>query len=144
MDTKKILAVVIALALLYLGWVSGRWAGVAFAVGAMVMFGLLQLQRMIAVLRRAAKNPKGHVGSAVMLNAKLKRGVNLLHVMAMTQSIGEALSEEGADPEYFRWSDDSGSSVTCEFARGKLVKWSLDRPTGFAPSEAAPSRSPEP
>ena len=34
----------------------------------------------------------GYVGSAVMLNARLKPGVNLMHVMAMTQSLGERLS----------------------------------------------------
>jgi hypothetical protein len=68
-----------------------------------------------------------------MLNAKLKRGVNLLHVMAMTRSIGEALSEEGADPELFRWTDDSGSSVTCEFVNGRLAKWTLERPDEPAP-----------
>ena len=36
---------------------------------------------MTAVLKRASKSPKGYVGSAVMLNAKLKKGVNLMHVM---------------------------------------------------------------
>jgi hypothetical protein len=56
----------------------------------------------------------------------------------MTRSIGEALSEQGADPEYFRWTDDGGSSVTCEFRRGRLAKWSLERPTTFAPSELPP------
>jgi hypothetical protein len=90
------------------------------------------------VLNRAAKSPKGYVGSAVMLNAKLKKGVNLLHVMAMTRSIGEQLSQDGADPEFFRWTDDGGSSVTCEFLRGKLVKWSLERPTGMAPLGGTP------
>jgi hypothetical protein len=93
---------------------------------------------MMGVLNRAAQNPKGYVGSSVMLNAKLKKGASLLHVMAMTRAIGEALSKEGADPEYFRWTDDSGSSVTCEFRRGRLANWSLERPTAFVPSEAAP------
>jgi hypothetical protein len=128
MNLRKILVGLAALALLYVGWHEGGWAGVAFAIGAIVMVTLVQFSKMMGVLNRAARNPKGHVGSAVMLNAKLKKGVNLLHVMAMTRSIGEALSEEGADPEFFRWTDDGGSSVTCEFSGGKLVKWTLERP----------------
>jgi hypothetical protein len=132
MDIRKILVPIGALALLYVGWRSAGWGGVAFAAGGLVMFTLMHFSRLLGVLNRAAKNPKGWVPSAVMLNAKLKKGATLLHVMAMTRSIGEALSEEGADPEFFRWTDDSGSSVTCEFARGRLAKWSLERPTTMA------------
>lgn len=138
MNLRKIIVGLAALALLYGGWYSGGWAGLAFAVGAIVMIVLVQFSRMMAVLNRAAQNPKGYVGSAVMLNAKLRKGVNLLHVMAMTRSIGEAMSEQGADPEYFRWTDDGGSSVTCEFRAGRLANWSLERPTQFAPSELPP------
>lgn len=130
MNLRSILALLIALAVLYVGWRSAGWGGVAFAVGGIVMFVLMHFSRMMGVLNRAAKNPKGHVGSAVMLNAKLKKGVNLLHVMAMTRSIGEPLSQEGADPELFRWTDDGGSSVTCEFVGGRLAKWTLVRPAG--------------
>jgi hypothetical protein len=86
------------------------------------------------VVKKAADRPKGYVGSAVMLNAKLKPGVNLLHVMAMTESLGEPLSEQGAEPEVFRWTDGTNSHVTCEFVRGKLAKWTLWRP----PSEPEP------
>ena len=135
MTPRNILVGLAALAFLYAGWWQAGWVGLAFAVGAIVMIGLVQFSRMMAVLNRAAQNPKGYVASAVMLNAKLKKGVNLLHVMAMTRSIGEAVSQEGADPEFFRWTDDSDSSVTCEFRGGRLAKWSLERPTTFAPSE---------
>ncbi len=48
--------------------------------------------------------------------------------MAMTNSLGDRLSAENDQPEIFRWTDGGGSSVTCEFADGRLVKWSLDRP----------------
>lgn len=128
MDWRKIAVPVGAAALLYAGWYSSGWGGVAFVAGGLVMFMLVHFSRLMGVLNRAANNPKGHVASAVMLNAKLKRGVNLLHVMAMTRSIGEPLSREGDDPELFRWTDDGGSSVTCEFVRGRLAKWTLDRP----------------
>ena len=63
-----------------------------------------------------------------MLNAKLKSGVNLLHVMALTRSLGELLSEKDHQPELFRWTDASDSSVTCEFQHGRLVRWELKRP----------------
>ncbi len=63
-----------------------------------------------------------------MLNAKLKPGVNLLHVMAMTRAMGELQSPEGQQPEIFRWTDNGGSHVTCEFREGKLVQWMLFRP----------------
>jgi hypothetical protein len=128
MDIRKLLVGLAALGLIYAGWYEAGWAGAAFAIGAIVMIVLVQFSKMMGVLNRATRSPKGYVGSAVMLNAKLKKGVSLLHVMAMTRSIGEALSQEGADPEFFRWTDDGGSSVTCEFSRGKLVKWSLERP----------------
>jgi hypothetical protein len=139
MDWRKIIVPLGALALLYVGWNSGGWPGLAFAAGGIVMFVLMHFSRLMGVLNRAAKNPKGYVGSAVMLNAKLKKGVNLLHVMAMTRSIGEPLSPEGVDPELFRWTDDGGSSVTCEFVRGRLAKWTLDRPEAPEPGAPAPA-----
>lgn len=139
MGLQKILVGLGAIALLYAGWRQAGWPGVALAAGAGVMVLLVQFSRMMRVLGRAAKSPKGHVASAVMLNARLKKGASLLHVLAMTRSIGEALSEEGADPEYFRWTDDGGSSVTCQFSRGRLARWSLERPTAFVPSAAPPA-----
>jgi hypothetical protein len=128
MNFQKILLPIVGAVLVVLAWQRGGWAGAALIVGAIVMFLLLHFNRMMAVLKRATNKPKGHVASAVMLNAKLKPKVNLLHVMALTNSIGEALTPEGADPETFRWTDEGGSSVTCEFYKGKLVKWTLYRP----------------
>jgi len=63
------------------------WPGVAAASGGLVMWLLLHFNRMMQALKRAANNPIGHVGSAVMLNAKLKPKVTLLHVIAMTKSL---------------------------------------------------------
>ncbi|HEY8047761.1 MAG TPA: glycerate kinase [Ramlibacter sp.] len=138
MNPRKLLPVLVFVVLLYIGWEFAQWPGVALVVSGAVMFMLLYLNRMMDVLRRAANQPKGYVGSAVMMNAKLKRDVTLLHVIAMTRSIGEALSPEGAQPEIFRWTDDTASSVTCEFADGRLAKWSLSRPSGGeAAGEAA-------
>ena len=109
-------------------WQQYQWAGVAVATGAVVMWILLHFTRMVTVLSRAANRPVGHVGSAVMMNAKLKKGVNLMHVIAMTKSLGERLSAENAQPEVFKWTDEGDSFVTCTFKDGKLIQWDMTRP----------------
>lgn len=116
-------AVFVALAFRQYGW-----PGVAIATGALLMWLLLHFTRLMTVLKRAANRPVGYVGSAVMLNAKLKPGVTLLHVVAMTRALGEQLSPKDQQPEVFRWTDGTKSHVTCEFAGGKLQKWILVRP----------------
>ena len=127
---RPLLAVVVGALLVYGGWRAYGGAGVAIALTGLFTWVLLYLTRVIRVLQRAAVRPKGYVDSAVMLNAKLKPKVNLLQVMAMTNSLGEPLSPEGVQPEMFRWTDEGGSHVTCEFDDGKLVKWVLARPNG--------------
>jgi len=140
MNLQKIFGPVIAVVLVVVAWQNYGWKGVAFVVTGIVMWMLMHFTRMMKVLQRASDRPVGYCDSAVMLNAKLKPGVNLLHVMAMTRSLGELLSEKDTQPEIFRWTDSTASSVTCEFASGKLVKWSLFRPE--APAEAAPPTAP--
>ena len=109
-------------------WHQYQWQGVAVAIGAVVMWILLHFTRMVTVLSRAANRPVGHVGSAVMMNAKLKKGFNLMHVIAMTKSLGERMSEEKVQPEVFKWADTGDSFVTCTFKDGKLIDWTLTRP----------------
>ncbi len=128
MNLQKIFLPVVGAAMVVMAWQAWGWQGAALAGGALVMYLLLHFNRMMHVLRKVSDRPKGYVSSAVMLNARLKAGVNLLHVMAMTESLGELVSAEGAQPEVFRWTDGSESHVTCEFADGKLVKWTLYRP----------------
>ena len=106
------------------------WQGVAFAVTALVMWVLMHFNRLVHVLKRAANQPIGYVGSAVMLNAKLKTGVNLMHVVALTKSLGEQLSAKEEQPEVYRWTDGTNSSVTCRFVHGRLTEWTLVRPAG--------------
>lgn len=136
MNFQKILVPVLGLVLLGAAWRGYGWGGVAVVAGGIVMWMLLHFTRMMQVLRKASNRPVGYVESAVMLNAKLKPRVPLLHVMAMTRSIGELLSPQDTQPEIFRWTDNSQSHVTCEFANGKLVKWELFRPT--PPEETSP------
>jgi hypothetical protein len=114
--------------LIAMAYRSYQWAGVAVVVTAIATWGLLHFTRMMQVLKRAANRPIGYVGSAVMLNAKLKPGVTLLHVVAMTKALGELKSVKDQQPELYRWTDGTESHVTCEFFGGKLVKWEMVRP----------------
>ena len=92
------------------------------------MWLLLHFTQMMQVLKRAAHQPIGYVGSAVMLNAKLKPGLTLLHVVAMTRALGELKSPPDTQPELYRWTDGAHSHVSCEFRAGRLKKWELQRP----------------
>jgi hypothetical protein len=137
MNFQKIILPVLGVVVVAIAWRAYGWAGVALAVTGIVMWMLLHFTRMMKVMQRASERPVGYCDSAVMLNAKLRPGVNLLHVMAMTRALGELVSPKDQQPEVYRWTDAGASSVTCEFAGGKLVKWELFRPQG-APEEAAP------
>jgi hypothetical protein len=138
MTWQRILTLVFAIALGAGAWRAGGWAGLALVGSALLFWFLLHYTRLINVMKRAANRPIGYVGSAVMLNAKLKQGSALLHVMALTQSMGERLSPEGAQPEAYRWTDAGGSQVTAEFEGGKLQRWQLDRPS--PPEDNEPPR----
>ena len=105
-----------------------HWQGVALAVSGLVMWALLHFNRIVKVLHGASSRPIGYVSSAVMLNARLSRGVNLMHVIAMTKSLGELVSPADTQPELYRWTDASKSHVTAEFMDGKLKNWELWRP----------------
>ena len=118
----------LAAVLIAVAYRSYGWQGVAVAATLMVMWALLHVNRLMQVLKRAANRPIGYVDSAVMLNAKLKPGATLMHVVAMTKALGELRSEKDRQPEVYRWTDGSESHVTCEFMGGKLVKWQLVRP----------------
>ena len=129
MNLSKVWPPLAVAAVLLLGYRAMGWPGVALACGGLVMWLLLHLNRTMSALQRAAKRPIGWVDSAVMLNAKLAPGQSLLHVIALTRSLGELMTEKGAQPERFVWRDGSDSSVSCEFMHGKLVKWELLRPS---------------
>ena len=136
---QKIAVPLGSLALIVFAYRNYNWQGVALAVGVLVMWLLLHFTRMLQILQRAAKRPKGYVDSAVMLNAKLRSGVTLLHVVAMTRSLGELQSPSATQPEIFSWTDGSESVVRCEFLGGKLQSWTLVRPAQSEP-QPAPER----
>lgn len=136
MNFQKLLVPVGAIVLLGLAWRSGGWGGVALAGGVIVMFLLMHFTRAMQVLKRAADRPVGYVASSVMLNAKLKKGVTLMHVIAMTRALGELRSPQDEQPELYRWTDTGGSYVDAVFNDGKLQSWTLTRP------EAEPDATP--
>jgi hypothetical protein len=128
MNFSRILIPIGVIVFVAAAWHEYKWPGVAVATGAVVMWILLHFTRMVTVLSRAANRPVGYVDSAVMLNVKLKKGVNLMHVIAMTKSLGVRLSEENAQPEIFKWTDPGDSFVVCTFKAGKLQGWEMTRP----------------
>ena len=127
MNWRKALIPLGLLALLLAGWRTGGALGLIFTGSGVVMWLLLHFTRLMQVMRRAAERPVGTVASAVMLNARLAPGVNLLHVVALTRSLGECLSADGASRETYAWRDASGAQVRCEFEAGRLVRWQLLR-----------------
>ncbi len=136
MKFQKVLVPLGGLVLLGFAYRSYGWAGVALVAGAIVMFLLLHFNRAMQALKRAADRPIGYVGSAVMLNAKLKKGVTLLHVVALTRALGELRSPKDQQPEHYRWTDGGKSYVDAVFDGGKLQSWELVRPDPNEPNQA--------
>ena len=128
MQIQKFLVPIGGLVLLGFAYRGYGWPGVALVSGAIVMFLLMHFNRTMQVLKRAANKPIGYVASAIMLNAKLKEGVTLMHVMALTRSLGELRSPKDEQPELYRWTDGGLSYVDAVFLGGKLQSWELVRP----------------
>ena len=132
MNFNRILVPLAVMILTIGAWRQFGWAGIALAAGGVVMWILLHFTRLMTILKKAANRPVGHVASAVMLNAKLKKGMTLMHVIAMTKSLGALQTPKDEQPEVFVWTDSGQSLVTCTFVGGKLQTWSLARPTEYA------------
>lgn len=138
MTWQRLAIAVIAAALLFWGHRQFGWAGVAAVAGGLVMWLLLHFTRLMAVMRRAAQRPIGHVDSAVMLNARLQAGMPLVGVTGLARALGEKVSPEGEEPEVYRWTDPGDASVQARFANGKLQDWGLKRPDAPSPGADAP------
>ena len=102
MNLRNIFVPAGVIGLVLVGYASAVWPGVAAVVGGLVMWALLHFTRLMNVMKKAANRPMGYVGSAVMLNARLKPAVKMMHVMAMTQTLSERLSAENATPKVYR------------------------------------------
>lgn len=128
MNILKLAVPLLLAGVAFVAWRQWGWPGLAMAGGGVVMWALLHITRVLAVLGRAAHRPVGTVASAVMLHAKLKPGMALMHVLAMTRALGALRSPVGEQPEVYCWADAGGSAVTCTFVGGKLREWTLARP----------------
>ena len=128
MTWQRILTLLVAIALGAGAWRAGGWAGLALLASGLLLWFLLHYTRLMTIMKRAADRPIGYVGSAVMLNARLKPRMPLLNVIGLTRSLGERLSADGVEPEVYRWRDPGDSHVTAEFEGGRLARWRLERP----------------
>jgi hypothetical protein len=128
MNWRNFLIPLAALLLMMWAYHAFGWPGIVFVISGGVLWVLLNFTRMVTILKRASQRPVGHVASAVMLNAKLKAGQPLMHVIALTRSLGKLESEKDTQPEIFTWKDSTDSTVRCEFQHGRLHQWELTRP----------------
>jgi len=135
MNWKKFFIPLVAVGIAIWAYLILGGQGLAFFATLAVMWLLLHFTRLIQVLKRAAKNPIGSVGSAVKLNAKLRNKLSLLHVIAMTRSLGELQPAVDSKQEVYTWQDASQSVVRCVFVNGQLQSWSLTRPNESQSSE---------
>jgi hypothetical protein len=129
----------LAVAALVLGWQLYAWQGVVMAITLIVFWLVLQFNRALRVMKNAASAPIGHVDSAVMFHARLRAGLTLVQVVALTRSLGR---KEAADPETWSWVDGGGTSVNLVFVAGKLRHWSLQRTA--SPDESPGAVNPAP
>lgn len=134
---RKLLAPAALALLLFLCWRAWGWPGVLAGAGGGLLWLLLHFTRLMHVMRRAAARPIGTVASAVMLGARLRVGLNLLHVVALAHALGERLSLEGAEPEVYAWRDAGDVQVRCEFEAGRLARWQLLRPATLPPARGS-------
>jgi uncharacterized membrane protein YgcG len=126
----------LALLALAVGYAGHGWPGVALALTVIVFWLLLQFTRALRALRLAAGRPVGEVASAVMLHARLQRGMRLAQVLAITRSLGRRTGREGGgeggsgsadEPQTFVWRDVGGDQVVVELRAGRVARWQLER-----------------
>jgi hypothetical protein len=120
----------LAALLIAIAWSSYGWQGVAFAVTVVIFWLLLQFNRVVRLMKKAADSPIGHVSSAVMFHARLKPGMTLQQLIGQTRSLGRKVSDE---PECYEWADASGAVVTVTLSKGRLSSWALRREGGEPP-----------
>lgn len=115
----------LALLALVLGGVLLGWQGVIFATTGIVFWLLLQISRLMRVMKKAGAAPLGSVANAVMLNSKLHAGMKLVDLITLTGSLGIKQA-----PETFVWRDGGGDAVEVVLKKGQLAEWRLIRSDG--------------
>lgn len=114
----------LALAALIGGGLLLGWQGVIFAMTVIVFWLLLQMSRLMRVMKQAGAAPIGSVANAVMFHAKLHAGMKLVDLLALAGSLGRKLDGEG---KRYAWEDAQGDRVELRLEKGKLVEWRLER-----------------
>jgi len=120
----------LALAALVVGGVLLGWQGVIFATTGIVFWLLLQMSRLMRVMKQAGAAPMGSVANAVMLSAKLHAGMKLVDLISLAGSLGVKQAAET-----FVWRDAGGDAVEVVLRKGKLAEWRLVR-AGDAPGSS--------
>lgn len=113
----------LAAAAVVAGWVGWGVGGVVLAITVITFWLLLQFSRALRVMRMAAGRPVGRVDSAVMLQARLAKGMTMMQVIPLTRSLGERVG----DDDTWRWSDAGAGVVTLVFRKGRLESWDFVR-----------------
>ena len=98
------------------------WQGAIFATTGIVFWLLLQISRLMRVMKTAGAAPLGSVANAVMLNSKLHTGMQLVDLIKLAGSLGVKQA-----PETFVWRDAGGDVVEVVLKKGKLAEWRLIR-----------------
>jgi hypothetical protein len=128
---------ILALLALAVGWWQYGARGLVLAFTVIVFWLMLQFNRSMRVLRRAAESPLGSIPSAVMFNAKLRPRMQMLEVLNMTRSLGRRVDPD--NDEILAWRDEGGSEVVVSFKDGRIAQWKLERPdvppVGAEPAE---------
>ncbi len=119
----------LALAALVVGGALLGWQGVIFAMTGIVFWLLLQMSRLMRVMKLAGAAPMGSVANAVMLGSKLHAGMKLVDLITLAGSLGVKQA-----PETYRWQDAGGDAVEVVLRKGRLVEWRLVRADGVTGS----------
>jgi hypothetical protein len=124
------------------GWQLFGWQGLLVGITLVVFWLVLQFNRAVRVMKNAAGAPIGHVDSAVMLNARLRAGMQMLQVVTLTRSLGQRVGEDAiasaaAGTEVFAWTDAGGAQVRVTFHGGRCQSWALQRPPGAGEATVA-------
>lgn len=113
------------------GYMFYGWQGVLLALSAVVFWLLLQFSRALRAMRQAAARPVGSVPNAVMLQARLQRGMQMQRLLTLTRSLGQAVEGQA---ETLVWRDESGDAVQVQMHAGRVQAWQLQRADHAAPA----------
>lgn len=134
---QRTINTVLAASALLAGWWAWHWAGLVLATTVMAFWSILQFNRATRQLRNVADRPKGMVDSVVTLQSKLAHGMTMPEVLAISNSLGQRVSERGND---WLWRDSYGNQIVVNFRRGHVERWSATRTDGQNSTTTTSSR----